>query len=456
MVDLLADYLSRVSNRQVEAVLPDIVPLAMLDQWPADFPDQGNGDWLKLVQQAVAQSNHLHHPRYVGHQTTAPLPLATLMEFVSDFLNNSSAVYEMGPADVAMEKRVIDWMAGVIGFDRHADGVFTSGGTIGNLTALLAARQVQSSTNAWTEGVDSKEGLAVLVSEQCHYSVSRAISIMGLGENAVHLLPVNDTFQIGLPDVEKTYRHLHQHGRKVMALVVNGCSTATGTYDPLEDLAAFCRQNHIWLHVDGAHGAVALLSKKYRGLLRGIEQADSVVWDAHKMLLMPALTTAVIFRNGDHSYDAFAQKASYLFSKSAHEEWYNFAHRTIECTKSMMGLKLYICLSVLGTRFFCDYVDAMYDLTQEFAQKIKARADFELAALPQSNIICFRYLKRGLDESGLNDLQQQIRNCILRTGRFYLVQTDLKGKRFLRCTIINPLTTIADLIELLDVVATSA
>jgi L-2,4-diaminobutyrate decarboxylase len=199
--------------------------------------------------------------------------------------------------------------------------------------------------------------------------------------------------------------------------------------------------------VDGAHGAGALLSPKYRHLLRGLERSDSFIWDAHKNMLMPALITGVVFREGRRSYEAFSQKATYLFEKESREEWYNFAHRTLECTKTMMGLRLFISLAAYGTDFFAGYITAMYDLARDFARMMRDAGDFETAVEPESNIICFRYLKKG--ESDLDGLQKRIRRALLEKGSFYIVQTELRGRHWLRCTLINPRTAIADLEALL-------
>ena len=181
--------------------------------------------------------------------------------------------------------------------------------------------------------------------------------------------------------------------------------------------------------------------------MRGLEKADSLIWDAHKNMLIPALATAVLFRDGGRSYEAFSAKASYLFERSAREEWYNYAHRTMECTKTMMGLRLFIALAAYGTDFFGGYVTAAYDLARGFASLIRDSGDFETAVEPESNIVCFRYLKRN--EPDLDGLQRHIRRTLLERGNFYVVQAELRGRAWLRCTLINPRTTLADLEALL-------
>ena len=447
VVDILADFLAKSAPETRERVLAFEDPDAMAASWAGRFGSGPSVAFSDLLPEILARSNDLLHPRFIGHQCTTALPLAALGGFAGQFLNNGSAIYEMGPVNVAMERQLVRWMTGLAGWGLAADGVFTSGGSIGNLTALLAARQAMAERNVWTAGVAAEPNLAVLVSEQCHYSVKRAAAVIGLGEDAAVPVPVDERFHMRPDGLEAAFAGAVRAGLRPIALVANACSTATGSYDDLEAAAAFAGARGLWLHVDGAHGAAALLSPKYRSLLRGLDRADSVIWDAHKNMLMPALITAVLFREGGHSYEAFSQKASYLFEKEAREEWYNFAHRTMECTKTMMGMRLFVSLAAYGTDFFAGYVTAVYDLAREFAGLLRASGDFETAVEPESNIVCFRHLKRG--ETDLDALQRRLRRRLLEKGNFYIVQAVLRGRTWLRCTLINPRTTIADLAALL-------
>ncbi len=445
LVDELADYLNAVTQPNVSMpVLPAIHPSVMLDKWPVSFEKGPSASFEELMRLVLAQSNHLHHPRYIGHQVSAPLPVAALCDMVAALLNNGTAIYEMGPASTAMERRVIEWMSRLIGYGVQADGVLTSGGTIGNLTALLAARQVKAGFDIWDEGPGDASPFCVLAAEQTHYSVKRAVQIMGWGHEGVMPVAVDASFKMQPEALVAAYRRAQEKGKKVLAVVANGCSTATGSFDPLSEIADFCQTYDLWLHVDGAHGASTLVSEKYRGLLAGIDRADSVVWDAHKMMMMPGLVTAVIFKDGQHSYEAFSQRASYLFERQAQEEWYNLAHRTMECTKRMLSLKLYVALKVYGTALFDEYITQTYDRTRQFAHILQADPEFEIAIAPESNIICFRYIPQGF-AGDLDALQLQIRQRILADESFYIVQTRLPRGQYLRCVLMNPFTSLADL-----------
>jgi len=445
MVDQVADYLRAATTRALP-VLPWVEPEEQLARWSDALPAGPSTTLPALVDAVLSGSNHLHQPRYVGHQVTAPLPDSALLGMLTSLLNNGTAVYEMGPISVPMERSALRWMARQVGLPPAADGVLTSGGSVGNLTALLAARQLSSGRDVWTEGAGDGPPLAILASAESHYSVGRAAQLMGLGERGVVTVPVDDAFRIRPEALPAAADAAEREGRRVFAVVASAGSTATGMFDPLEPVADFCRARGLWFHVDGAHGAAAVLSPRHAGLVRGIDRADSLVWDAHKMLLLPALVTALLFRDGRASYAPFTQRADYLLRQETQDQWWDPGLRTLECTKRMMGVELYGALALHGTAFFSTYVERMFDLGRRFAAMLREAGDFELAVEPDCNIVCFRYLGAGGD---LDRCQERIRSVLLRQGAFYVVQTRLRGRVYLRVTLIHPLTTEQDLVELI-------
>jgi L-2,4-diaminobutyrate decarboxylase len=455
LVDTLAGYLAG-AERGEGPVLPWAAPAVNVDRFAAAFPEEPSGDFADLVARVLSGSNHLHHPRYVGHQVTAPVPLAALCDAVSSLLNNGMAVYEMGPVSTAMERNVLRWMAARLGLPESTDGVLTSGGSAGNLTALLAARQAKAGYDAWNEGAHKGPPLTVLVAKSAHYCVARAARIMGWGEGGVTPVAVDEHFRLRPESLDAALKTATLAGRKVIAVVASAGSTATGAFDPLEKVADFCERHGLWFHVDGAHGASAVLSPTYRHLVRGIDRADSVVWDAHKGLLMPALVTAVLFRDGSRSFEAFAQEASYLFHAEAERPWSDVALRTLECTKEMMALKVYACLAVLGTRLFSDAVTESYDQARRFAKRLSAAGDFEVAVPPDCNILCFRHTPAHVPSEEWDALQARLRERLVTRGDFYLVQTKLPKGVYLRVTLINPLTTDADLDAMMEALRAAA
>ena len=360
-------------------------------------------------------------------------------------------VYEMGVASSSLDKVIIKSVAKQMGLSENTDGMLTSGGTLGNLTALLAARRNKAKENVWQEG--DSEQLALMVSEQAHYCVDRAVRIMGWGSAGIIKIPVNDQFQMQTELLEEYYQKAIKEGKEVIAIVGSACSTSTGSFDDLNAIADFSEQHNLWMHVDGAHGGPIALSRKYRHLVAGIERADSIVMDFHKSMAIPALSTALFFKDGSLSFRTFSQQADYLF-KSADEEWYNMAKRTFECTKFMMSIKIYSVIKTYGFEFFESYIDRLIGLGKLLARAVKSHPNFELALEPACNIVCFRWVESNLATEKLNLLNDTIRTQILEDGAYYIVKTKFQEKIWLRCTLTNPFTTIEEIKGLLNTIST--
>ena len=445
LVDALADYIALVKQRSPEKAIEWVAPETAAETWEEYL--KASPDPLALFQSVLAGGVKLHHPRYMGHQLSPAAPLAALAGMLGDFMNNGMGVYEMGIPGTAMERAVLASVARKMGFGEGAGGILTSGGTLANVTALLAARSVKAKAQVWTEGGSTP--LALLVSEEAHYCVDRAVRIMGWGEGGIFKVPCDERFAMRTELLEPLYQQALAQGKEVIAIVGSACSTSTGSFDDLEAIGAFAEAHGLWFHVDGAHGAACVYSPKYRHLLRGLERADSVTMDFHKMLLTPALTTALVFKREKDSFRTFAQKAAYLLDQTGDEDPYNLAKRTFECTKTMMGLRAYTLLQQYGDGLFEEYITKVNDLCAAFADVLEARPHWQIATRPSCNILCFRYVPPEVPEASHNAWTAQIRADLLHEGRFYIVQTQLRGKTWLRVTLTNPFTTIEDLRELI-------
>lgn len=454
LIDILADHLDGTSRRE-GPVLDYVPPAELLDRWTGTFAPDPGPSLIDLMPQILRESHHLHHPRYIGHQVSSPLPSGALAELVAAILNNGMAEYEMGPVANVMERRLIDWLGSILGFPGSVEGFFTSGGTVGNLTALAAARQSADGLDVWNQGVAGVQPLAILASDQAHYSNDRAARILGLGAGGVVPVPTDASFRLDPTALRAAHLQAERAGRRVFAVVGSACSTSTGAFDPLEAIADYAGEHGLWFHVDGAHGAAAALSPKYRHLVAGIGRADSVVVDAHKMFHMPALSTAVILGRPGAADRTFHQEQSYVgFHAEAGEyAWWDSGLRTLECTKRMMALDLYASLSQHGTDRFAEHVTRSFDLARWFAGVLGESSDFEVALEPQANIVCFRHVPE--DVRDLDELQVRIRDKIVHDGDFYLVKARLPRGIHLRITIMNARTTEDDLRDLVKAVRTA-
>lgn len=402
----------------------------------------------RLRTDVVADSNHLCHPRSMGHQVSAPLPAAVWTESLVAALNQSGAVQEMSPVGTIVENRVVRWMCDLAGFGPDAGGTFTSGGTEATFTALLAARAA-SLPNAWKEGVGA-EPPVVLHGEHAHYAVARAVGALGLGTDAAIAIPSHG-WRMDVAALEAALRCQEELGRRVMAVVATAGSTATGSFDDLDAVGRLCQERDVWLHVDGAHGASALFSSTHRGRLRGIEGARSLAWDPHKMMLMPLAAGVVLVQNERDLDAAFAQRAPYLFHGADGERSPDQGKRSFQCSRRVDALKVWVALQ----RYGAEGIGALYDhlcaTARALHQSIGRRPAFEAFHEPEANILCFRYVGDGaIEPDRLDALNLRLREAFNRSGEGWITTTVLGGKRVLRVTVMNPRTTGADLDRVLD------
>jgi L-2,4-diaminobutyrate decarboxylase len=431
----------RVLDSYIEQSREGGDPVVRLTPVADIFGDNALQDWMEngslnpssfatFLENYLHHSTRMFHPGYMAHQVAVPDFPAALGDLVHGTIHNPMAIYEMGPSAAAVELAVLQWMLKKIGWGENGSGVLTHGGSLANLTALLAARAA-AAPDAWENGVYGD--MVIFAPPSCHYSVRRAASILGLGAKSV--LPVEvDEHEVIVPSgIRAAFNRATDDGKKVVALAANACATGTGLHDPLEELGHICNDENVWLHVDGAHGASALVSAREKHLLRGVELADSITWDAHKMLRTSGLCTGVLFRD-PHSLDkALTQNASYIFYD--HETpGVDLIHRTVECTKAGLGLKVFLNLAWRGEGSIAQYVEKEYTLARRAHQIIQSRERFFCPYEPESNIVCFRF-------EGDDAMQVSIRDRLLAEGQYHISSAEICGRRYLRLTIINPQTT---------------
>ncbi|TLP79085.1 pyridoxal phosphate-dependent decarboxylase family protein [Maribacter sp. ACAM166] len=445
LIDQLATHLDDKLHKKSRNAIPWNEPDQELQFWREFFI---HGDKNDLFKEITNHTTHIHHPHYIGHQVSPPAPITALTGMISSLLNNGTAVYEMGMASNAIERIVIDIICDKIGYNTNSSGFLTSGGTLANLTALLSARKAILKQDIWNNGNQTQ--LGIMVSAEAHYCVDRAARIMGLGEQGIIKIPVTKEFRMNTDLLKLKFKEAKEKGIEIFAIVGSAPSTATGIFDDLTAISSFAKEHDIWFHVDGAHGGAGIFSKKYKYTVKGIENADSVVIDGHKMMMMPALTTALLFKNEVHAKTTFSQKADYLLSDSEHEDWYNSGKRTFECTKNMMSIHWFTLLKLYGEEVFDANVTSLYDMGAVFSKLIEGEPNFELALKPMSNIVCFRYCEPGLNTENLNELNVKIRQALLHDGEFYIVQTKLNGIQYMRITVMNPFTKTVHLQQLLN------
>ena len=402
----------------------------------------------RLRTQVIPDSNHLCHPRSMGHQVSAPLPAAVWTESLVAALNQSGAVWEMSPVGTILEAQVVRWLCDLAGLGPEAGGTFTSGGTEATFAALLAARAA-ARPNAWREGLGATPPV-VLHGEHAHYAVARAVGQLGLGtDNAIPV--ASRGFRMDPDALAAELDRQQARGRQVMAVVATAGSTATGSFDDLEAVGRLCQERGLWLHVDGAHGASALLSPAHRGRLRGIERARSIAWDPHKMMLMPLAASVVLVRDERELEAGFAQRAPYLFHGREGARAWDQGVRSFQCSRRLDAVKVWVALQRHGAQGLAALYERLCATARALHAALGARPGFEALHEPECNILCFRWRGDGsLDLGRLDRLNLRLREDYNRSGEGWITTTLLGGRRVLRVAVMNPRTGPADVERTLD------
>lgn len=431
LMGMITKELESSLTREVPETIKRLSPEEQLRLWQEDFSSPVRADLPALMEKVMLHSVNFHSKGYVGHQVAVTLPITALTSAMMAYMNNCTTVYELGMAGNAMEKVVISHLAEKFGYNKGATGFVASGGSMGNLTALVTART--------SSGIEEKDyhRLAVMVSGEAHYSVERAAKIMGIRSENIIRVSVGDDFGIRPEVLESTYQQAVSEGKIVFCVVGCACTTSVGAFDNLEAVADFAERHQIWFHVDGAHGGAVIFSEKYKHLIKGIERSDSLIVDFHKMMMTPPLSTAIIYNAGNRKVNEFSPKAAYLWQDQLSEEWWNSAKHTLECTKPITILHTYAIMRLYGDEIYQQNVDMLFDMGKQFAEMIKAERNMELALEPKSNIVCFRYKTEGADADEVN---KKIAQKLLEDGSYYVVSTTVRGKFYLRITIMNPFT----------------
>lgn len=376
------------------------------------------------------------HPRFFSFVPAAPTEAATLFDLVVGASSICGTSWLEAAGAVMAENDALRWLADLAGFPPGAGGVFVSGGTAGNLSALITARSV------WREasGQNQTRGL-ILTADGAHASVQQAAFVMDADILAV---PCSGTMTGA--DLEQAATSLPASDRdRIFAVVATSGTTNLGLIDDLSSIAEFCRESSIWLHVDGAYGAAALAAPSVRGLFDGIEQADSFIVDPHKWLFAPLDCCALIYRAPEHARVAHRQHGDYL--EVLYDGIWNPSDYAHHLSRRARGLPFWFSLATHGTAAYADAVEKTLALTQTAATLIDASPWCERILPPNLSIVIFK--RKGWTEEDYARWSQEL----LETGEGFVMPTKYQGETVLRFCIVNPTTTEDDITLVLDTLA---
>jgi aromatic-L-amino-acid/L-tryptophan decarboxylase len=441
-VDLLVD---RWVGLGAQPVLRRGTPTELahrLDKPPPEGPQSFERILEQLATDVLPFISNNDHPGYFAYVPGAGTWPGALGDLIASACNLevSSWVQAAGPSQV--ELTVLGWFKQWIGYPEQAAGVLVSGGSAANLTALACAREALL-------GAMSDQVVAYL-SNQAHSSMARAARVLGFRPNQVRVLPVDDGYRMRPEALAAALAADLRAGRRPLFVAANAGATSTGAIDPLPELAALCRERGVWFHVDAAYGGFAALTERGRRWLAGLELADSVTLDPHKWLYQPFECGCLLVRAGQRLHEAFRIQPDYLKDTEAAELEVNFSDLSVQLTRMSRALKLWLSLRYFGVEAFRAAIDRSIDLARFAQARIEASAQLELLTPARLGVVCFRRHPEGMDEDGLERLNQRLAEGLAASGQGLVSSTRLRDRFVLRMCVLNHTSRAQDVERVLD------
>lgn len=410
-----------------------------------DLPEEGQDPDAvldRVEDDILPNTMHVDHPRFFGFVPGPNNFIGVLADALASGFNVFSGTWISGAAAAQTELVVIDWLRDLCGLPETAGGLFTSGGSMANVTALAAARHALLN--------DEIDGAVAYCSDQTHTSVDRALRLLGFGPDQLRRLPSDDQYRLVPSALTEAVADDRAHGRRPFCVIANAGTTNTGAVDPLSDLADVADEEGLWLHVDGAYGAAAVISERGRSRLEGIGRVDSLTMDPHKWLFQPFEIGGVLVRDARHLRRAFRLEAEYLEDAVGDEDEVNFSAYGIQLTRSFRALKLWMTLKVFGRQQVARAVRRGFERAEQAERLLRERSEWRVVTPAQMGIVTFRCVPDGWGRTETDDLNRRLASAASEDGELFLTKTSLDGQPVLRLCTINPRTTSTDVEWTLD------
>jgi len=446
MVDDMMTYLQSVAERPVWQEMPDEVRRVFERPLPleAEGEEAAYRDFRDFV---LPYPLGNIHPRFWGWVNGTGTPLAALAEMLAATVNPNVAGFDQAAALV--ERQVVDWLKEMLGYPAGASGLLVSGGSMANALALAVARNTGAGFDVRRNGLQQTgdRRLVLYASQQTHSSVQKGVELLGLGSEALCLLPVGADLTLDIAALEARLRDDRRRGLHPICVIGNAGTVNSGAIDDLTRLADLCEREKVWFHVDGAFGALAALSPALRPLLAGMERADSLAFDLHKWMYLPYEAGCVLVRRPEDHRNSFALVPEYLIRipGGPATATTSFADLGIQLSRGFRALKVWMALKADGVRKYGRLIQQNVDQAAYLTGLVRNSDHLELTAPAPLNIVCFRYTVSGRDDEPLNDLNRNILVRLQESGVALPSYTTIDGRFCIRVAITNHRTRRADL-----------
>ena len=442
IIDMLVDYTGAQSQFPVTRALDQSTFDEIMEE---PLPENGS-DWHDVLEQFERQVlttiDHLDHPRFFAYIPSSSNFVGAMADTLASGYNIFNALYPLGTGAAVVERTAISWLRKLCGMPEEAGGLFVSGGAVANLTGLAVGRQVM------LDG-DMSEAVTYC-SDQTHFVIARGLRILGFAPEQLREIHADADYRLPVAALERAIAEDRAAGKRPFCVAATAGTTNTGAIDPLNDLADLCEREGLWLHVDGAYGASACLTKFRSRMLAGIERAHSLTWDAHKWMFQPVECSAVLVRDRHWLNDTFKDRAHFLSDADAHSkdavgEEMNFMYQGIQLTRYFRALKFWMSLKVFGVAAVRAAIERGFELAELAESLLRGAGSWEIITPAQMAIVTFRYRPTNGDETLANRVTGELQGAMAANGFAFASTTNLRGKTVMRLVTNNPRTTPSDL-----------
>ena len=458
-VDFAADHLAGIAGRPVFTPMTGDERQTLMDQALLNEPTSPDAIIDLFTRAVLRHPMGNGHPRFFGWVNSPPAPLGVIADLLASAMNPSCAGGDH--AAIYLERAAVRWLMHLVGFPTDGSiGLLVSGGSMASLTGLAAARHWAAAVDGWDvrqEGLSGDRPQFVLyLSVEGHTCMRKAAELLGLGAAAIRMVPIDGDARMDVGALRQAVVADLAAGRRPFCVGASAGTVGTGAIDPLDAIADVCAEHGLWLHVDGAYGALGVLDLDVAPRYAGLARADSLALDPHKWLSVPVECGAVLVRHGQRLRDAFSLVPPYLRTEEGKGfgglPW--FSEYGFQQTRGFRALKLWMIVQQMGRSGIAALVSRHLGLAQRLAELVAAAPDLELLAPVALSIVCFRFVPEATrgDEAALDRLNKAIMEAVQAGGEAFLSNTVVRGRFALRACVLHYATSEDDVAALVDLV----
>ncbi len=460
LVDLISDFIATIDKkpvttgetpRQIQNVLGN-----------SSLPEDGCSVSELISRTTDLLFNHSllnGHPKFLGYITSAPAPIGALADLLASAVNPNVGANILSPMATAIEMQTVKWLSEFIGYSPSAGGILVSGGNMANLTAFLVARTAKAPKNLKEDGLSNTNGEMVFYcSKATHTWIDKAAVLFGHGTKAIRWIPVDAGNKMKTVILSRTIKEDLKLGKMPFLVIGNAGDVSTGAIDDLSEIAAICKANNLWFHIDGAYGMPAAVIPQYKNLFIGMQEADSIALDPHKWLYAPLEAGSTLVKNPRHLTDTYsAHPVYYNFSNDEDEPSMNYYEYGLQNSRGFRALKVWMAMQQAGKNGYIKMIGEDIALSGFLFEEADKHPELE-AVTQNLSITTLRYIPSDYIKDGenseayLNTLNESLLNELQRGGEIFLSNAVIADKYCLRACIVNFRTSKKDIHEIIEII----